>query len=99
MILWGRSAGISNPQMFASEHLKMIAGHSTQAAVPGVVLGAVVTLGAGKLFVSLVYGVKSSDPLTFFGIAALLVGVASLAMYIPVRRAAGIDPTLALRSE
>jgi ABC-type antimicrobial peptide transport system permease subunit len=67
--------------------------------VPGIVLGAALAFSAGKLVVSLVYGVKPSDPLTFLAIAALLVAVALLAMYIPARRAAGVDPVLALRNE
>jgi len=79
--------------------VQLILGQGLWLVVPGIVLGALVALGAGKLFVSLVFGVKPSDPLTFLGIAALLVNVALLAMYIPARRAAGVDPMLALRSE
>ena len=67
--------------------------------VLGVMLGCAVAFGAGRLFVSLVYGVSASDPATFVGIAALLITVAVLAMYIPARRAAAVDPMLALRSE
>src|SRR5579859_3347361 len=78
---------------------QLIVGQGLWLVVPGIVLGALVALGAGRLFVSLVFGVKASDPVTFIGIAALLASVALLAMYIPARRAAGIDPMVALRSE
>jgi putative ABC transport system permease protein len=48
---------------------------------------------------SLLYGVKSSDPISFFGVAAILLMVALLAVLIPARRAISLDPVAALRSE
>jgi predicted permease len=48
---------------------------------------------------SLLYGVRPTDPATFGAVAALLVGVAVLAAYVPARRATRIDPTTALRQE
>jgi putative ABC transport system permease protein len=82
-----------------SHVMQLILGQALWLVLPGVAFGAALAFVAGKLFVSLVYGVKASDPLTFITTAALLVMVALLAMYIPARRAAQADPMLALRSE
>lgn len=79
--------------------MQLILGQGLWLVLPGIVLGSLLAFAAGRLFASLVYGVSSGDPLTFAGVAAVLAIVASLAMYIPARRAAGVDPMLALRSE
>lgn len=79
--------------------VRMILGQGLWLVLQGIVIGAAVALAAGKLFVSLVYGVRPSDPATFAAVAVLLAVVALLALYIPARRAAAVDPMLALRNE
>jgi putative ABC transport system permease protein len=65
----------------------------------GVLIGALLALGAARLISSQLYGVKPSDPLTYVAVALCLVLVAMLACYIPARRATRVDPLVALRYE
>ena len=52
-----------------------------------------------RLLSAMLFGVTALDPLTFIGSALLLLGIATLAGYFPARRAAGIDPQVAIRAE
>lgn len=45
------------------------------------------------------FGVQAADPLAYAGVAVILIAVAELAIYIPARQAAGVDPMIALRQE
>jgi putative ABC transport system permease protein len=65
----------------------------------GLVLGVTSALILTRLMASLLFGVQPTDALTFFGVSALLSGVALLATYIPARRATQVDPIKALRYE
>jgi predicted permease len=65
----------------------------------GLGLGLVGALVLTRLLTGLLYGMSSRDPLTFGGIAALLAAVALVATWLPARRAARIDPILAIRRE
>jgi ABC-type antimicrobial peptide transport system permease subunit len=56
-------------------------------------------IASGSLLASLLFGVERADPITFAGVAILLVTAAILACYIPARRAMRVDPLVALRDE
>jgi putative ABC transport system permease protein len=58
-----------------------------------------VAFGVTRFLGSFLYGVSPTDPATLAAVAALLVVVTIVASYVPARRAARIDPMLALRSE
>jgi ABC-type antimicrobial peptide transport system permease subunit len=65
----------------------------------GIAIGSVAALGITRLFSSLLYGIGSNDPLTFLVAPVILLGAAGLACWIPARRAARIDPLVALRHD
>jgi putative ABC transport system permease protein len=67
--------------------------------VPGLVLGAGAAFALSRLLASQLHGVSPTDPLTFAAVIAVLLAVALLASYLPARRAARLDPMIALRAE
>ena len=67
-------------------------------AALGVGAGAAAALGLARLIAQLLYGVAPTDPATLAGVAALLLGTALAAGYLPARRAARVDPLAALRT-
>lgn len=79
--------------------LRMILKQGIMLVVTGVVIGALVTLAASRVLKSMLYGISTTDPITFTCVSLLLIGVASIACYLPTRRATKIDPAITLRYE
>ena len=79
--------------------LRLVMGQGAKLALAGIVIGSAAALALTRLMRSLLFEVSPADPLTFAGIAALLVAVALAACYIPARRAMRVDPMTALRYE
>jgi putative ABC transport system permease protein len=81
------------------EVLKLVVAEGMKFALAGVGIGLLASFALTRLMRTMLFGVSATDPLTFSAIAVLLSVVALLACYIPARRAAKVDPMIALRCE
>jgi len=79
--------------------LKMVVREGLIVAIVGILVGTIAALGAGRVISNYLYGVSSSDPVTYLLMALGLVCISLLACFVPARRATRVDPMVALRYE
>lgn len=77
--------------------ISLVVGEGARLAFAGALLGILGALGLSRVLRGQLYGIDATDPVTFGVVALLLLGVALLAAWVPARRAARIEPMVALR--
>ncbi len=82
-----------------SSVLRLVIAQGVRLTLAGIALGLIGSLAAARLLQGLLFGVGARDPVTFAGVPILLFLVTVLACYLPARRAASVDPAVALRAD
>ena len=77
----------------------LIVGQGLALAIVGIAVGCLGALALTRAMTTMLVGVKPTDPITFVTMAVIFFVVAGIASWIPARRAAGVDPAIALRDE
>ncbi|HJZ79841.1 MAG TPA: ABC transporter permease [Pyrinomonadaceae bacterium] len=78
---------------------KLVVGYGLKLSAAGIVIGMVAAFGLTHVMTGMLVGIKATDPLTFVAITLLFFLIAAIAAWLPGRRAADIDPIVALREE
>jgi putative ABC transport system permease protein len=79
--------------------VRLVIRHGILLAATGLGIGLLGAIAVTRAMATLLYGISATDPATFVGVALVLGGIAFVASYIPARRAARVDPMIALRYE
>jgi putative ABC transport system permease protein len=83
----------------AADVVALIVRDGLRVVIAGVVIGLAAALLAGKWLQPLLFEVSPRDPVVYSAVAAVLIGVALAASWIPAQRAARVDPSTALRGD
>jgi ABC-type antimicrobial peptide transport system permease subunit len=83
----------------AGEVASSILGRGAVLSLAGVMIGVAIAFGLGRTVEGMLFGVEPQDPVTFVGVAVLLLAVALAASYFPARRASRVDPMMVLKEE
>ena len=81
----------------ARDVFRLIVGHAARLVLIGTAIGVAGALLSSRFISTLLYGIKPADPWTFAAIVIVIGGTALLASYLPARRAAKVDPLVAIR--
>ena len=79
--------------------LRMVLGEGAGLVAAAIVIGFAGSMAVTRAMQGLLFGIASTDPLTYLTISLLLAGVSLTACYLPARRASRVDPLLALRHD
>ena len=82
---------------YVGDVLRMIVGRAVALAGLGALIGISASLAVGRVIQEQLFGVRLLDPVTIGSVTLLLIAIAALASFLPARRAAGLDPAMALR--
>ncbi len=77
----------------------LIVGNGLRLSAAGIAIGIAAALALTRMMVSMLVGVKATDPITFVVMTVLFFAIAAMASWLPARRASALDPTAALREE
>jgi putative ABC transport system permease protein len=78
---------------------QLIVSHGLRLSAAGILVGLAAAAGVTRVMSSMLIGVKPIDPATYAAMAGLFLVIAAIASWLPARRAAALDPTVALRGE
>ena len=78
---------------------QLIVGQGLRLSAIGIGVGLIAAAAVTRVMASMLIGVKPTDPVTFAAMAALFIAISAIASWLPARRAAALDPTVALRGE